>query len=119
MIQFKIYLLNHMNEQEPKINRPIQDLVESTQKNSTVGPIIGSIIVIILIIGGGLYFFSLAINARKVQIRQEQIEEEQKKTKQIENIIKQSNSDDINDIETDLNSITIDQIEIQTQDQNQ
>lgn len=102
-----------MANNEQKISRPIQELVESTQKNSTVGPLIGSIIVIVLIIGGGLYFFASAIQARKTQIQKQEIIEEYRKNSQIENIAKQSNSDSINDIETDIKSINIDELDTQ------
>lgn len=40
---------------------------EVVKKDSSVGPIIGSVIIIILIILGGLYFWGYVINEQKVE----------------------------------------------------
>ena len=97
-------------EEPQKISTPIQDLVESTQKNSTVGPMIGSIIVIILIIGGGLYFLGNMIYIKKTQIEHIKRIEEEQRSAQIEKVMQQSSSDEILDIETDITSTNIDEL---------
>jgi hypothetical protein len=40
---------------------------EILKKDSGIGPIIGSVIIIILIIFGGLYFWSYVINEQKTE----------------------------------------------------
>lgn len=94
-----------------KINTPIKDLVESAQKDSTVGPMIGSVIIILLMIVGGIYFLGTLINTRKQEIQTEQIVEEQNQAKQIENTAKQSESDTVLDIESDIKSTNIDDLD--------
>ncbi len=99
------------DEDNKKINTPIKDLVESTQKDSTVGPMVGSVIVILLMIIGGLYFLGTVINIRKEEIKTEQIVEEQDKTRQVEDTVKQSKSDAVLDIESDIKSTNIDDLD--------
>jgi hypothetical protein len=94
-----------------KFNTPIQDLVESTQKNGTVGPIVGSIIVILLIIIGGLYYMGSMILSKKAQIEERKSLEEQTITIQVEETVKQSDSDDVQSIEADLGSTNIDSLD--------
>lgn len=98
-------------EKSEKINTPIQDLVQGTQKDGTVGPLVGSIVIILLMIIGGLYFLETAIETRKQEIQTEQSIEEQDKVKQVEDTVKQSPSDDVIDIEADIKSTNIDDLD--------
>lgn len=101
-----------MEEKElKKISTPIQDLVNNAQKDGTVGPVIGSIIIIILIITGGLYFFGSIILNKRSEIQQRQNLEQQNITIQVEETVKQSDSDEVNSIETDLKTTNIDSID--------
>jgi hypothetical protein len=102
-----------MDNQETsnKINTPIQNMVESATKDSTVGPLIGSIIVILLILIGGLYFLSSLISTKKTEIQVEQAQEEQADTLKVEEAAKQSNSDDVQSIEADLKATNIDSLD--------
>ncbi len=101
-----------MEEQtDNKISTPIQSMVEGAQKDSTVGPLIGSIIVILIIIVGGLYFFGSLISAKKVEVQTEQVLEEQNEKMQIEQTAKQSQSDDVSSIEADLNATNVDTVD--------
>ncbi len=100
-----------LEEKSEKINTPIQDLVQGAQKDSTMGPLVGSIIIILLMIVGGLYFLETAIETRKQEIQTEQIIEEQDKVKQVEDTVKQSQSDDVVDIEADIKSTNIDDLD--------
>ena len=50
------------------------DNQNTPQKDSSVGPIIGSIIIIILIVLGGLYFWGYVINKQKADIPEKQNE---------------------------------------------
>lgn len=92
------------------INTPIQDLVKSAQKDGTVGPMIGSIIIILVILIGGLYFLSSVVSSKKEQIQKEQVLQEQNDAFQVEQAAKQSSSDDVTSIETDLKATNIDAI---------
>lgn len=98
-------------EQDNKIHTPIQSLVESTQKNSSVGPLIGSIIIILIIISGGLYFLSTLVSIKKNQIQTKQETEQQNETTVIEETAKQSSSDSVADIETDLEATNINTVD--------
>ncbi len=100
-----------MSFEDKKINTPIQDLVNSTQKDSTIGPLVGSIIVILIIILGGLYFFSTLISYKKEAVQTELLIEEQKQTIEIEQTAKQSESVDVNSIKSDLKSTDIDTLD--------
>ena len=94
-----------------KINTPIQNLVESSKKDSTVGPMIGSIIVICIIIVGGLYFLGSLISNKKNEIQIEQSAEQQQEILKVEETAKQSNSDDVQSIEADLKATNIDNLD--------
>jgi amino acid transporter len=103
-------------EEQDTINRssihtPIQSMVKNTQKDSTVGPMIGSIIVIITIVVGGLYFLGSFILNKKTEIKAGQIQQEQADTLQVEQTAKQSASDDVKSIESDIKATNIDTID--------
>jgi flagellar biogenesis protein FliO len=98
-------------DQDNKISTPIQNLVESTQQNSSVGPLVGSVIIILVIILGGLYFLSSLISTKKAEIQTEQELEEQSETILIEETVKQSSSDDVADIETDLEATNVNTVD--------
>lgn len=93
------------------VKAPIQKMVADTQKNSTTGPIIGSFIVILLIITGGIYFWGSLITSKKVQIQEKQTQSTQTETAEIEKTAKQSNSDDVPAIEADIESTDIDSVD--------
>ena len=93
------------------INTPIQDMVAQSQKDSKVGPLIGSIIVILVIIFGGLYFWGSIISNQKQQIQNDQILDEQAQKTQLDATVTQSNSDDAASIESDLNATNIDSLD--------
>lgn len=100
-----------IEDQGNKISTPIQSLVESTQQNSSVGPLIGSIIIILIIILGGLYFLGSLISIKKEEIKTEQELEKQNETILIEKTAKQSISDDVSDIETDLETTNVNTVD--------
>ena len=94
-----------------KISTPIQSMVENARKDSKVGPMIGSIIIIILILVGGLYFLGSLVAVKKTEIQTEQAIEEQQETASVENTAKQSQDDSVTSIETDLKSTDIDNLD--------
>ncbi len=93
------------------INTPIQDMVSGATKDGTVGPMIGSIIVILIIVLGGLYYFGSIVAHKKNEIDLKRTSEEQSEILKIEKTAKQSNTDDIDSIELDLKSTDIDNID--------
>lgn len=98
-------------DKSSKINTPIQNLVEGTQKDGTVGPLVGSIIVILILLVGGLYFLETLISAQKTEIQTQEVLESQGNTLQIEETVKQSTSDEVEAIEADLRSTNIDDLD--------
>lgn len=90
------------NKETHTVPTPIQDLINDAQKDRTLGPLIGSIIIIVLMITGALYFWASLIQQRNAQIQANQeLEELQRETVIIETVT-QSDSDSLEDIETDL-----------------
>lgn len=81
---------------------PIQDLINDAQKDRTLGPLIGSIIIIVLMITGALYFWASLIQQQNAQIQASQELEELKRETVIVETVTQSDSDSLEDIETDL-----------------
>lgn len=71
-----------------------------TEKNTsdTVGPLIGSVLIILIIIAGAFYLFST--------IRQKV--DSQKETQAKVEEVQSSDSDEISDIEADINSTEVD-----------
>jgi predicted histidine transporter YuiF (NhaC family) len=100
-----------MEGESPKINTPIQDMVSKATTDSTVGPMIASIVIIIIMIVGGLYFFGTLISYKKEQIKAEQFIENQQESTQVEQAAKQSPSDDVTSIETDIKATNIDDLD--------
>lgn len=100
-----------LNDQEKKNNNiptPIQDMMADAQKNTTWGPLIGSAIIVVLMIVAALYFWSMIIQQRSIEIKTEQKTQEIEKENIIIKTIKQSDSDELEDIETDLRATDLD-----------
>ncbi len=75
----------------------------------SVGPIIGIIIIVILVILGGLYFYGKSI--RTAPSAQSEAEEEVAQAASLEKISSQSASDATEDISKDLNETPIDSLD--------
>ena len=73
------------------------------EKDSKVGPIIGSIIIILIILFGGVYFWSQQVEEQKLE--NQMMDESQNHNDNI------SAEADINKIEVDLSSLNLDQID--------
>jgi hypothetical protein len=81
------------------------------QNKSSIGSIIGTIIIIAVIILGGLYFWGKRIEEAK--LNQDLIENNQPSqatTSEEDKIKKVSSSDDLNSIEADLNATNMDNL---------
>ncbi len=51
------------------INTPIQNMVDDSKKDGKMGPLIGSIIIIIIFIIGGLYFWGSIVTRKQAEIQ--------------------------------------------------
>lgn len=67
-----------------QINTPIQTMVEDTKKDSKVGPLIGSVIIILVFIIGGLYFWGSIITNKRIQLETQAALEEALNARQAE-----------------------------------
>lgn len=78
---------------------------ESVTDKKSVGPIIGIAIIVVIIIFGGLYYWGGKINNQELREAQESITAQEilsEQDKSLESLQVQSTSDEIADIETDL-----------------
>ena len=81
------------------------------QNKSSIGSIIGTVIIIAIIILGGLYFWGKRIE--ESNLKQDLVENNQTeeiKPTEADSIKKVSSSDDLNSIEADLNSTNLDNL---------
>lgn len=72
-----------------------------TNNSEKIGPLIGSVIIILIIIAGAFYLFSII--REKVEVQKS----EQQKVEQVE----QNQSDEISEIEADLNSTELENLD--------
>lgn len=107
---------NQKQNEQDTINTPIQNMVASTQKDSTVGPLIGSIVIILIVIIGGLYFWGSLITSKKAEIEEKNLLEDQIKALEVEQTAKQSTSTDVNSIEADLKTTNVDSLDSEISD---
>ncbi len=89
---------------------------------SGIGPIVGAVIVVILLIAGGLYFWGAKLNQQNTvpyipsddsmrQVDSQPVGELQSDTSA--GLPPQSSSDDVNSIQSDFNAMNIDQMNSQ------
>ena len=90
---------------------PMSQTSQTPQNQSSIGGIIGTIIIIAIIILGGLYFWGKRIEENKLKqslvsdtTSQETVTSEAAVIKSV------SSSDDLNSIETDLNNTNLDNL---------
>ncbi len=81
------------------------------QNKSSIGSIIGTVIIIALIILGGLYFWGKRIEENKLKQKLISDSIPTQETDQNESIEKTGSSDDLNSIEADLNSTNLDNLD--------
>lgn len=84
-------------------------------KKGGAGALVGSVIIIVIIILGGLYFFknskSINQNTNDASITQEQLQLESSTNMYTQSQSNQGTSDEIKDIEADLNATDIDSLD--------
>lgn len=57
-----------MEPNQDNYKAPIQNMMDGAKRDGTVGPLIGSIIIVLIILVGGLYFWGSLIVDRKAQL---------------------------------------------------
>lgn len=81
------------------------------KKDSNVGPIIGSIIIIVLIVLGGLYFWGYIINKQHVNApttdepKVEEVKTEEIADPDVDEINNELNSTNVDEVDSELNQI--------------
>ncbi len=84
--------------------------MEPTMQNkSSIGSIIGTIVIIAIIILGGLYFWGKRVEEAKMRqsLVTDEAGQQTNQTDEASSIRTTSNSDDLNSIEADLNSTNL------------
>ena len=99
----------------PENNNPMQPLQPVEEK--AIGPAIGVIIIILVLILGGLYFWGERMNKNTV-MQNPQIEETASPDAQMMELQQQSSSDDINSIDADLKATDVGSLGNETTDMN-
>ncbi|MEX0931507.1 MAG: hypothetical protein WDZ88_02035 [Candidatus Paceibacterota bacterium] len=102
------------NPEEASPNEPLQPA--DAPKEGTMGPIIGSVIVIVVIILGGIFFWSERVDKADMETNESAsdidttapIPNEDEQTQALET---QSNSDEIASIESDINQTDLDELD--------
>ena len=96
----------------------IEENVSSSEQTSTpqkqMGPIFGIVIIVILLILGGFYFWGAQLSDdSQIQDKTEMTAEEitNQEDTALENLERQSNSDELSDIEADLNATDLDSLD--------
>lgn len=104
---------NNLNQNNQNINTPRPEPAQEVQKKS-IGPVIGIAIIVVIIIFGGLYYWGAQINKQDARNHQESLSAQQIEneadpaTQQLQT---QSQSDEIVDIETDLNTTDLENLD--------
>jgi uncharacterized protein YxeA len=74
------------------------------EKESTVGPLIGSLIIIIVLVTGALFFLSKKIDERKIEITQEE-KDQQEVINEMDSLEKELNDLNIDSVDKDVEDI--------------
>ena len=93
--------------QNPEVSQqaPVEQAPESATEKKSFGPIIGIAIIVVIIIFGGLYYWGGKINTQELRDVQESLTAEDisgQQDESLESLQVQSTSDEIVDIEADL-----------------
>jgi len=86
-----------------------QPILTAEKESGSIGPMIASVIIIILIVVGGIYFWGAVLNdSGYVPQDDSEIVEDDAKTNELN---EQGTSDDVADIEADLEATNVDNLE--------
>ncbi len=75
------------------------------EKESKTGPVIGSIIVILIILVGGLFFLSKQIDERKIEITNEKSQFEQETVNDISSLDQEIDALNLGEVDKELDKI--------------
>lgn len=99
-------------EPQPSVSQPtpVASNETDTSEESSMGPIIGAIIIVLILIIGGLYFWgqNLVQNEDVADDDMEELLDEDEVTEELQ---EQSSSDEVDDIEADLEASSYEEID--------
>lgn len=101
-------------DQAPMIKEDVSNSEQASAPQKPMGPILGIVIIVILLILGGFYFWGTQLSDdSQVQDKTEMTAEEIANQEDIvlENLRNQRNSDEISDIEADLNATDLESLD--------
>jgi len=99
----------------PENNAPMQPIQLTEEK--AIGPAIGVIIIILVLILGGLYFWGERMN-KGSEIPNPQVENSATPDTQTQNLQQQSSSDDVNAMDADLTATDLSNLGTETAEMN-
>jgi hypothetical protein len=85
---------------------------ENVPRENPIGPLVGSVIILIILILGGLYFWADKLN------RDEKIRTEQERIRKEQALEEKKNHDDLNSIEADIKKTDVNKLQSQAQSLN-
>jgi uncharacterized protein HemX len=102
---------NNFNQ---NLNTVQSDVTQEEVAKKPVGPIIGIAIIVVILIFGGLYYWGAQISKQDANVEQESLTTEQIENQEdqiIEQLQIQNTSDNVADIEADLNATDLENID--------
>lgn len=100
--------------EENNFNQNINTPQFGGSQKKSMGPVIGIAIIVVIIIFGGLYYWGAQINKQEAKDLQESLTAEQIESQEdtaVEQLEVQSQSDEVADIETDLNATDLENLD--------
>ena len=100
--------------EENNFNQNLNTPQSSDSQKKSIGPAVGIAIIVVIIIFGGLYYWGAKINSQEAKNLQESLTAEQIENQEdqtIEQLQVQSQSDEIANIEADLNATDLENLD--------
>ena len=95
-------------------NQNLNTQQQSEAQKKSIGPMIGIAIIVVIIIFGGLYYWGSQINTQEIKDKQESLTAEQIESQEdlsVKQLETQSTSDEIADIEIDINATDLENLD--------
>ena len=96
----------------PENNTPMQPIVPTEEK--ALGPAIGVIIIILVLVLGGLYFWGERMNKGAAVVTPQATEEPKPQDAEMQKLQQQSSSDEVGSIEADLQATDVSKLGTET-----
>ena len=105
-----------MDEKEFRQTNPEEPMGKTPQapQEKAVGPIVGAVIIVVVLVLGGLYFWGQKIAQEGAPQTADEILEAPDET--LESLEQQGTSDEIPDIEADLNATNLEELDVELRD---